>query len=216
MCNARWSPFVPIPKPNYNPPFNVTRASDAVLGVKNLAKSRAFYVDLIGFIVSDEDKDAIYLRGVAEAWHHSLVLKRAAAAQVERVGLRCFSDEDLEQAKFYFDKAALPAQCVERPYQGRTLHVRDAFDRGKLAVERTITLGIAGHVVEQDRGRQPAVFFGEHVGDGAHLDVPMGAADTLKLAELFDRLQPAAQSAIALALCRRSARDAHLRCLMAV
>ena len=70
-----------IPKPNYNPPFNVTRASHAVLTVKDLAKSRAFYVDLIGLIVSDEDKDAIYLRGVAEACHHCLVLKRAAAAR---------------------------------------------------------------------------------------------------------------------------------------
>ena len=27
-----------IPKPNYNPPFNVTRASHAVLTVKDLAK----------------------------------------------------------------------------------------------------------------------------------------------------------------------------------
>ena len=69
-----------IPKPNYNPPFNITRASHSVLHVKDLAKSRAFYVDLIGLIVSDEDKDTIYLRGVAEVCHHSLVLKRARRA----------------------------------------------------------------------------------------------------------------------------------------
>ncbi len=69
-----------LPRPNYNPPFNITRASHSVMHVKDLAKSRAFYVDLIGFIVSDEDKDTIYLRGVAEACHHSLVLKRAAVA----------------------------------------------------------------------------------------------------------------------------------------
>ena len=80
-----------IPKPNYNPPFNVTRASHAVLTVRDLAKSRAFYVDLIGMIVSDEDNDTIYLRGVAEACHHSLVLRRAAggAVECERVGMRC-------------------------------------------------------------------------------------------------------------------------------
>ncbi len=90
-----------IPKPSYNPPFNVTRASHAVLNVKDLARSRAFYVDLIGFAVSDEDKDALYLRGVAEACHHSLVLKRASVAQAERVGMRCFTEEDLEKAKFY-------------------------------------------------------------------------------------------------------------------
>ncbi len=32
--------FVSIPKSNYNPPFNVTRASHSVLQVKDLAKSR--------------------------------------------------------------------------------------------------------------------------------------------------------------------------------
>ena len=116
---------MPIPKPNYKPPFNVTRAGHSVLAVKDLAKSRAFYVDLIGFIVSDEDKDTIYLRGVAEACHHSLVLKRAAASEAERVGMRCFTEEDMEKAKHYFEKAELPAQWVERPYQGKTLHVSD-------------------------------------------------------------------------------------------
>jgi len=116
---------VPLPRPNYNPPFNVTRASHAVLNVKDLGKSRAFYVDLIGFIVSDEDKDALYLRGVAEACHHSLVLRRAGKAEAERVGMRCFTEEDLEKAKSYFEKAGLPAKWVEKPYQGRTLHVND-------------------------------------------------------------------------------------------
>jgi catechol 2,3-dioxygenase len=116
---------VPIPKPNYNPPFNVTRASHSVVAVKDLAKSRAFYVDLIGFIVSDEDKDTIYLRGVAEACHHSLVLKRAATSEAERIGMRCFTEEDLEKAKHYFEKAELSAQWVERPHQGKTLHVSD-------------------------------------------------------------------------------------------
>ena len=113
-----------IPKPVYNPPFNVTRASHSVLTVKDLAVSRNFYVDLIGFIVSDEDKDTLYLRGVAEACHHSLVLKRARGEpQAERVGMRVFTEEDLEKAKAFFDKAGLPAKWVEVPYQGRTLHV---------------------------------------------------------------------------------------------
>src|SRR5579862_5207809 len=86
---------VAIPKPNYNPPFNITRASHSVLHVKDLAKSRAFYVDLIGLIVSDEDKDTIYLRGIAEACHHSLVLKRSAEPRSERFGMRCFTEDDL-------------------------------------------------------------------------------------------------------------------------
>jgi catechol 2,3-dioxygenase len=115
-----------IPKTVYDPPFNVTRASHSVLTVKDLAKSRNFYVDLIGFIVSDEDKDAIYLRGVAEACHHSLVLKRTSGeGEAQRVGMRVFTEEDLEKAKHHFEKAGLPAKWVEAPYQGRTLHVSD-------------------------------------------------------------------------------------------
>src|ERR1700719_897433 len=117
--------IVGIPKTTYSPPFTITRASHSVLHVKDLAKSRAFYVDLIGLMLSDEDKDAIYLRGVAEVCHHSLVLKRAGAPQAERVGMRCFTEEDLEKAKSYFEKAGLPALWVERPHQGRTLHVSD-------------------------------------------------------------------------------------------
>ena len=115
-----------IPKTVYDPPFNVTRASHSVLTVKDLSVSRNFYVDLIGFIVSDEDRDTIYLRGVAEACHHSLVLKRATGdVMAERVGMRVFTEEDLEKAKAWFDRANLPAQWVEVPYQGRTLHVSD-------------------------------------------------------------------------------------------
>ena len=33
----------------------------------------------------------------------------------------------MEKAKFYFEKAGLPAQWVERPHQGRTLQVADAL-----------------------------------------------------------------------------------------
>ena len=117
-----------IPKPVYDPPFNVTRASHCVITVKDLSRSRSFYVDLIGFIVSDEDSDTLYLRGVAEACHHSLVLKRARdEPRAERVGMRVFSEDDLEKAKSFFEKAGLPAQWVEIPHQGRTLHVSDAI-----------------------------------------------------------------------------------------
>ncbi len=116
-----------LPKTAYPPPFNVTRASHVVLTVRDLAASRAFYVDMLGFIVSDEDQDALYLRGVAEASHHSLVLKRTRAAPAcERVGLRVYTEEDLDAAHAYFARAGLPARFVEVPHQGRTLHVNDA------------------------------------------------------------------------------------------
>jgi catechol 2,3-dioxygenase len=116
-----------LPQTAFPPPFNVTRASHAVITVADLARSRAFYVDGIGFVVSDETRDAIWLRGVEEAAHHSLVLKQASGpALAERVGLRVYTEDDLDRAKAYFDKAGLPARFVEAPHQGRTLHIADA------------------------------------------------------------------------------------------
>jgi catechol 2,3-dioxygenase len=116
-----------IPKTAYPPPFNVTRASHVVLTVKDLAASRAFYVDMLGFIVSAEDATTLHLRGVTEASHHSVVLKRASGAPVcERVGLRVYTEEDLDKAKAYFERAGLPARWAQVPHQGRTLHVNDA------------------------------------------------------------------------------------------
>lgn len=115
-----------IPLAAYPAPFNITRASHAILTVKDLGASRAFYVDALGFAVSDEDADTLYLRGVEEACHHSLVLKRAKDALCERAGFRVYTEDDLEKAKAYFERAGLPAKWVEVAHQGRTLHVNDA------------------------------------------------------------------------------------------
>ena len=37
--------------------------SHVVLAVADLAASKRFYVDLLGFVVSDEDSERLYLRG---------------------------------------------------------------------------------------------------------------------------------------------------------
>lgn len=116
-----------IPRAAYPAPFNITRASHAVLTVKDLGASRAFYVDALGFAVSDEDANTLYLRGIEEACHHSLVLKRAKDGPLcERAGFRVYTEDDLEKAKAYFERANLPAKWVEAAHQGRTLHVNDA------------------------------------------------------------------------------------------
>lgn len=107
------------------PPFRVTRASHYVLRVCDLEKSRAFYTRVVGLIESHADADTSYLRGVEESGHHCLVLKRGDAARCERVGFRVQSDIDLDRAAVYFDRTGMPYEFVERPFQGRTLHVSD-------------------------------------------------------------------------------------------
>jgi catechol 2,3-dioxygenase len=116
-----------IPRSVYPPPFNVTRASHAVLTVRDLALSRKFYVDALGLIVSAQEAGVLYLRGVEEACHHSLVLKQVKADPgAERVGLRVYSEQDLDAAAEYFQRAGHPVAWIEVPHQGRTFHVNDA------------------------------------------------------------------------------------------
>ncbi len=118
---------MPIPAPVYPAPFNTTRASHVVWSVKDLGRARAFYVDCFGFAVSDEDADTLYLRGIEEACHHSIVLRRAAGGpSAERVGFRVYTEEDLDKARHAFERAGLPAAWAEVPHQGRTLHATDA------------------------------------------------------------------------------------------
>ena len=91
---------MPLPVNNDNPPFRVTRASHAVWTVKDLDASEAFYTQVIGLVVTERTKDTLYLRGLEEICHHSLVLKKSAdAPRCERIGLRVWDDGDLEKAK---------------------------------------------------------------------------------------------------------------------
>jgi catechol 2,3-dioxygenase len=114
------------PVPDRHPPFNITRASHTVITVTDLAACRDFYTEVIGLLVSDEDKDTVFLRGLEEIGHHSLVLKRTDGPPLcERVGARVFDEEDLEKAFHFFKSRDLPVEWVERPYQSRTLHLTD-------------------------------------------------------------------------------------------
>jgi len=115
-----------LPPVNLRPPFNVTRASHVRLTVADLAESRNFYTSIIGLVVTEEDASTCYLRGLAEACHHSLVLEQAAdPGQSRRLGFRVRFDEDLDIAYRYFKELELAAAWVPAPHQGRTLHVSD-------------------------------------------------------------------------------------------
>ena len=115
---------VVLPRPVYKPAFAITRASHVIHRVRDLQASKAFYVDLLGLAVSDETASTIWLRGMEEGCHHSLVLK-AGEPGCERVGLRVLTEEDLERAHEHFKAAGLPVAWVEVPHQGRTLHTVD-------------------------------------------------------------------------------------------
>jgi catechol 2,3-dioxygenase len=82
---------------------------------------------MLGFIISDEDADTLYMRGLEEACHHSLVLKKATEApRCERIGIRVYTEDDLEKTKAHFEHVGLPVKWVDVAHQGKTLHVSDA------------------------------------------------------------------------------------------
>jgi catechol 2,3-dioxygenase len=98
-----------------------------VHSVTDLSASRDFYSEVVGLVVSDEDPNTVFLRGMEEACHHSLVLKATSEAPaVECVGMRVLTEEDLDALVDFFKRADLPVELVDAPYQGRTVRVRDA------------------------------------------------------------------------------------------
>jgi 3,4-dihydroxyphenylacetate 2,3-dioxygenase len=117
---------MPVRAPNLNPPFNVVRASHVEFGVRDLAKSRAFYADCLGLVVTAEDRAAVYLRGLEERNHHSVVLRKADAPCVHATAFKLASEEDLDRAAFYFARKGLPTSFPEVPCQGRTLRTVDS------------------------------------------------------------------------------------------
>jgi catechol 2,3-dioxygenase len=116
---------MPVPKHIFDPPFNIVRSSHVTLGVTDLARSKAFYVDTLGLHLEDETRDALYLRGVEERQHHSLVLRKAPKAEAYHLGFKVGSEEDLDKAAAFFKAKGVKHAFVERPYQGRTLEAVD-------------------------------------------------------------------------------------------
>ena len=118
---------MPAPAPNLYPPFNIVRLSHVEFVVTDLAKSRAFYVDMLGLQITYEDDKEIYLRALEERGHHCIILKKGDLAVANVLGFKVYSEEDLDKAKDYFERRGLRTEWVERAHQGRTLLTSDPF-----------------------------------------------------------------------------------------
>lgn len=118
---------MPVRKPNVDPPFNIVRASYIEFGVRDLARARAFYVDCLGLLVSDENAEALYLRGVEERGHHSIVLRQSRVPEIRALGFKVASEQDLDRAAEWFGRRNLPVSFPDLPYLGRTLRTADVF-----------------------------------------------------------------------------------------
>ncbi|OLT33706.1 hypothetical protein BJF84_21475 [Rhodococcus sp. CUA-806] len=96
---------------------DVLRCAYMELVVTDLERSRAFYVDVLGLVVTEEDEDAVYLRSFEEFIHHNLVLRRGPVAGVAAFSYRVRSPEDLDAAVAFYTELGCR---VERRAEGFT------------------------------------------------------------------------------------------------
>lgn len=118
---------MPVPPPVLYPPFNIVRLSHVEYRVKDLARSRAFYVDTLGLQVSHEDASSLYLRAMEERGHHSVKLVKSGTSEVGVLGFKLYDAPDLQKAKLFFDGKGLPTGWIDNPYMGKTLRTRDPW-----------------------------------------------------------------------------------------
>jgi catechol 2,3-dioxygenase len=116
---------LPVRPPRFQPPFNVVRVAYTGFHVTDLARSKAFWVDALGYILTEETEDTLYLRALEERNHHSVVLHQAPAPEATAIGFKVFSEEDLDLAAGYFRQQGIPCRFIEKPVQGRTLFTTD-------------------------------------------------------------------------------------------
>ena len=113
----------------------ILRAGHVIFRVTDLGRARAFYVDLLGFVETASDREALYLRGLEETEHHTLMLRKAPTPGVSHLAFKVASEDDMGRLHATARDAGLPVRWVEKgqePGQGRALRVQDP---GGLPVE---------------------------------------------------------------------------------
>src|SRR5690606_23609033 len=122
---------MPLCEPARQPAVDVLRVSHVELGVSDLERSLAFYQGALGMVVSAHDDSGLWLRGLEDASHHCLVLRREKPGVCLGIGLRVRSETDLEAAVEHFGSVGRVEALLdgsERPRgQGTTVVVRDPF-----------------------------------------------------------------------------------------
>src|ERR1700683_4359388 len=84
------------------PAPDIVRSAYATLVVTSLPEARRFWVDLLGFVVTDSDSESLYLRGYHELTHHNLILRSGPEAAAGPLGFRVRSAADLARAEAYY------------------------------------------------------------------------------------------------------------------
>jgi catechol 2,3-dioxygenase len=112
------------------PGFDIVKAGHIELLVTDIKRAKRFYVDTLGFVVTEEEPDRIYLRGLEDRHHHSLVLSRSGQPGVGHFAFRVAGEDDLSAVDRLLAQKGCPRRWVEagkEKGQGRALLADDPF-----------------------------------------------------------------------------------------
>ncbi|MGH8962038.1 MAG: 3,4-dihydroxyphenylacetate 2,3-dioxygenase [Jatrophihabitantaceae bacterium] len=93
-------------------PPDIIRSAYVDLVVSDLEKSKWFWCEVLGMLVTAEEPGAVYLRGYEEITHHSLVLREGPIPAAARLAYRVRTPEDLQRAASYFAALECPVRTV--------------------------------------------------------------------------------------------------------
>lgn len=108
--------------------MNLVKIGHAELGVRDLDEAAAFYIDVLGFVETAREADRLYLRGVSDTDHHSLILSRAEGPELIHFGWRVDRPEALRELERRFRREGRPIRWIsagEERGQGEALRVHD-------------------------------------------------------------------------------------------
>lgn len=107
---------------------NIIRLHHVALNVTDLEKARHFYVDGLGLIETESDENHLYLRGIDDGNHHSVMLIKADKPSLNHISYRVATEDDLDKLEEIFLDEGLPILRLEKGKergQGRALRVQD-------------------------------------------------------------------------------------------
>lgn len=110
--------------------FDIVKAGHIEYLVTDLEEAKRFYVDTLGFVVTESDEEHLYLRGLEDRQHHSLTLAKSEAPGVDHFAFRVADEAGLEalerlaQARGWYARWKEPG---EEKGLGRALLVEDGF-----------------------------------------------------------------------------------------
>ncbi|AUW94812.1 3,4-dihydroxyphenylacetate 2,3-dioxygenase [Sulfobacillus thermotolerans] len=108
----------------------IIRTAHIEYRVTDLERARAFYVDTIGFVVTEATPDALYLRGLEDRNHHCLILRRADSPGIGHVAFQVRGAADLDILERLYQPTARYFQRVPAGTEhgiGEALRIQDQW-----------------------------------------------------------------------------------------